>query len=83
MGGGYNELPAYHPRDKFDVLCVCFMCPSRVNARNAFKLSYCKIRASLFLSSSGPHAMVQEAFLTTKDSLIVRRFCACQVEIFN
>ena len=43
----------------------------------------CKIYASLFLSSSGPHAMVQEAFLTTKDILIVRRFCARQVEIYN
>ena len=43
----------------------------------------CKIYASLFLSSSGPHAMVPEAFLTTKDILIVRRFCARQVEIYN
>ena len=46
-------------------------------------LSLCKIHASFFLSSSGPHAMVQEAFLTTKDILIVRRFCARQVEIYN
>ena len=27
--------------------------------------------------------MVQEAFLITKDILIVRRFCARQVEIYN
>ena len=46
-------------------------------------LSNCKIHASLFLSSSGPHAMVQEAFLTTKDIFIFRRFCARQVDIYK
>ena len=40
----------------------------------------CKIHASLFLSSSGPHAMVQEALT---DVLIVRLLCARQVKIYN
>ena len=56
---------------------------SKTRPLSSFQLIHCKIHASLFLSSSGPHAMVQEAFVTTKDILIVRRFCARQVEIYN
>ena len=37
--GVHRTLPVYHHRDKFHVLCVCFVWPTHVNARNAFGVS--------------------------------------------
>ena len=74
-GHNYFPSPARHPRRAGHV--------PRSGGSEGGRRSGCKIYTSLFLSSSGPHAMVQEAFLTTKDILIVRRFFARQVEIYN